>query len=75
MVKKQSGSEFAVKLAGLKLPAEIEKRIATEIRQAVLREIAKLDFKGDLRIRPGIKLGPGTLGIAIEMGNIPRGEL
>ncbi len=62
----RKGSEFRVTLGGLKLPAAAEKRIATEIRRIVMREVAKSDLKGDLIARPGIKFGPWIWGLKMD---------
>jgi hypothetical protein len=37
-------SEFHVKLDGIKLPSEVEKRIASEIQATVFRELAKTNL-------------------------------
>jgi hypothetical protein len=47
-----SGTEFHVVIEGVKLSADAEKRIETEIRKMILAEIATTDFKGDLQISP-----------------------
>jgi hypothetical protein len=47
----QSGSEFILKLNGIKLPAEVEQRIAGELQAALMREIARVDLKSPLTIR------------------------
>lgn len=44
----QPGSEFIVKLNGLKLPAAAESKINAAIQQAVTLELAKLDLKEDV---------------------------
>ena len=64
------GTEFQVKLAGVKLSSDVEKRIAMQIRSLVLTELAKLDLRGDLAIRPGIRLRPMLWGIWVD--RIPR---
>lgn len=48
---KREGSEFVVKLDGIKLPSDVESQIAREIQATVLREIARIDLKGDLVAR------------------------
>jgi len=48
---KKAGSEFIVKLDGLKLTREVETRINKEIQSAVLREIAGIDTGGDFSAR------------------------
>lgn len=39
------GSEFYVGLQGIKLPKEVEERVADSIRRAVARELASLDLR------------------------------
>ena len=39
------GSEFYVKLEGIKLPKDAEERIADKVRATVLRELAALDLR------------------------------
>ena len=39
------GSEFYVKLEGIKLPREAEERIADKVRSTVMRELAALDLR------------------------------
>ena len=46
---RKTGSEFIVKVDGIKLPADVEARVNGEIQALVLREIAKIDYKGDLQ--------------------------
>ncbi len=41
----RQGSEFIVKLNGIKLPPEAEARIAAEIQTAVMRGLASSDFR------------------------------
>lgn len=41
--KPDEGSEFIVKLSGIKLPADVEERIANEIGAVVMRELGKVD--------------------------------
>jgi hypothetical protein len=41
------GSEFIVKLNGIKLSADAEARIDKAIRSAVMQELARTDLKGD----------------------------
>ncbi len=44
-------SEFIVKLNGMKLSPADEARIAAEVRMTVMRELAKVDTKGDFGVR------------------------
>ncbi len=55
MATTKQGSEFIVKLDGLKLSPAAETRINKEIQAAVLREIAQIDTGGDLTIRRSLK--------------------
>lgn len=50
-VKLAEGSEFILKLNGIKLPAAAEARIGNELRTALLREVAQLDLKADFSTR------------------------
>jgi hypothetical protein len=61
--KEKDGSEFILKLTGIKLPAEAEKRIAAELQSTLLRELGRVDLKPGLAVRiPNVK----WLGIWIE---------
>jgi hypothetical protein len=51
MATKQEGTQFIVHLQGIKLPAEVEAEIAKEVRSAALRELARVDLRGDLTLR------------------------
>jgi|SoiMethySBSTD1v2_1073268.scaffolds.fasta_scaffold972696_1 hypothetical protein len=65
-------AEFQVKLEGIKLSKESTSRIQHGIQQLVIRELADLDFKGDLVINRPIKIGPILNGIIarLEAGKI-----
>lgn len=67
MEQRVEGSHFEVKLSGIKLPADVESRVALEIRRVVMRELAGIDLKGDLRIAPGFVIGPSTQGFIAEV--------
>ena len=41
--KSDEGSEFIVKLSGIKLPPDVEERIANEIGAVVMRELGRVD--------------------------------
>jgi hypothetical protein len=43
----ETGSEFIIKLNGIKLPPDAEARIEKAIRGAVMHELARTDLKGD----------------------------
>jgi len=62
-------SQFQVNLGSLKLPADVQKRIAVGIREVVLREIAGLDL--GVSVRPGIKFDRTWWGIWVDTP--PRG--
>jgi hypothetical protein len=51
MATKQPGSQFIVHLEGIRLPAEAEAQIAKEVRATALRELGRLDLKGDVVVR------------------------
>lgn len=57
-------TEFKVELKGLKLPDDVTKRIESEIRQTVMKEIAKIDLEGDLQVA---RLPRGIHGIIIKI--------
>ena len=69
---KQSGTKFQVNLGAIKLPADAEKRIASEIRQVVLKEMAKLDLNRNLIFNPRWRLGPGIYGLIIDIERFAR---
>jgi hypothetical protein len=48
---KDTGSEFIVKLNGIKLPPAAEAVVSQEINAAVMRALGKIDLKGDLSAR------------------------
>lgn len=52
MKSSKPGSEFRVILKGLKLKADVEQRIEIEIRRVVMRELAAIDYHGELAISP-----------------------
>jgi len=52
MAENTGGSEFHVVLSGLKLTREVEERIDIAIRQVVMKELAGIDYQGDLSISP-----------------------
>jgi len=51
MAGKHPGSQFIVHLQGIELPPEIENQIAKEVRAVVMRELARIDLKGDIGFR------------------------
>ncbi len=58
--KASSRTEFSVVFDGIKLTKLVEKRIETEIRKAVMQEVAALDFKGDVTLGPDPPPGGGS---------------
>ncbi len=65
---------FHVVFEGIKLPADVERRIEENIRKLVLSELASLDLKGDLQIVSRSKLAEvfknahnGPIGAAIRL--------
>lgn len=84
--EKQIGSRFVVDFGNVKLPKEVEKSIELEIRSVVLREVAKLDLRGDLsfgfpgKFKKPWPWWPGTMGIIIydpkkELPVIGKGKI
>ena len=73
----QDGSEFYVRLDGIKLPAEAEKRIDAEIRSTVLRELGRLDLKQpDIAFRrPKEWLGIWLRGVKLPQDPMPMREV
>ena len=75
----QEGSEFILKLSGIKLPPEVERRVAAELQSTLLREIARVDLKTGVDLRAGLAIripNRDWFGIWIErargVGEIPR---
>lgn len=67
-------SEFQVKIS-VPIPADAKQKIALEIQKAVMGEIAKLDLKGDLLVRPNFRFPNGhTQGIWIASPEAVREE-
>ena len=63
------GSRFEVRFEGLKLPAEVEGRIANAIQRAALAELANVDLRVKGASQVGVNLIPGwpeTAGIIIR---------
>jgi hypothetical protein len=54
---------FHVEFNGLKLPDDISKEIELEIRQVVLKQLAKLDFKGKINMADTTCIQVGKLGL------------
>ncbi len=83
---RKEGSEFIVRLDGLKLSTEAEARINREIQTAVLREIAGIDTGGDFSARIRFKewlgiwlrknafdvIRPGQKEVILEVNEIQR---
>ena len=51
MATTPKGTQFVVHLDGIKLPPKAEAIIAKEVRAAALRELARIDLRGDLAFR------------------------
>jgi hypothetical protein len=69
----EKSSKFSVEFRGIKLPPEVEKRIASEIQQVVVRNVAELDLpQGVEAVFPGIR-GPIWKGIIIRPPATPIG--
>ena len=51
MAPKQEGTQFIIHLQGIKLPPETEAEIAKEVRSVTLRELARIDLRGDFAVR------------------------
>lgn len=71
--KKNRGSLFVASLGDVKLPDELERRVAGEIQASVMRALAEVDARGDVRRRfpsespfDDIRLPPHTQGIWID---------
>jgi hypothetical protein len=63
------GSEFILKLSGIRLPREVETRIAAELQSTLMRELGRVDLKAGLALRIPNK---EWLGIWIERLQKPR---
>jgi hypothetical protein len=46
-----NGSEFILKLNGIKLPAEVEKQIAAELQSTLMSALGRVDLKAGVGIR------------------------
>jgi hypothetical protein len=55
MTDEKEHTRFVIDIQGLKLSADISRKIESEIRQIVLNEIAKLDLEGDFSMRQTCK--------------------
>jgi hypothetical protein len=51
MAPKQDDSQFIVHLQGISLPPDTAAQVAREVQSAALRELARLDLRGDLTFR------------------------
>lgn len=74
-----AGSEFYVKLNGIKLPAAEEKRIAAEVRATVLRELGRTDMSKSSGEPLAMRVPKEWLGLWLErfrsggvLTNIPK---
>lgn len=71
--KKRRGSLFVASLGEVKLPDELERRVAGEIQASIIRALAEVDARGDVRRRfpsqspfEDIQFPPHTQGIWID---------
>jgi hypothetical protein len=62
----EAGTRIVVELGDLKLPANVEKQLETDIRRAVLSAIAGIDHTTDLRLLGRPRLPHGTIGIIMR---------
>ena len=70
--KSEEGSLFVASLGGVKLPPEVEAKVAGEIQAAVMRALAAVDFAGDVHTKfPREGFPDHTMGIWIG-DQIPR---
>jgi hypothetical protein len=60
--RNRKGTRFVVDLGNLRLPTSQEKAIDTEIRRAVMRSLAEVDFSGNVRI----KFPPNVYGMILD---------
>src|SRR4030095_7096321 len=68
-----SDTSFAVELKGLDLPDNVRSKIESEMRSAVMGEVAKLDLAKDLQIEPlTAAWGERMVGLPPLMGFIIR---
>lgn len=75
MAKAKEGSKFVVEFRGMKLPADVEKKISSEIQQAVLRQVASLDLFGNFNVTiPGLRPVPIWRGIVFRPVEAPIEE-
>ena len=44
--KKETGTDFILRLSGIELPDDVKERIAAELRATLMRELAKTDTGG-----------------------------
>jgi hypothetical protein len=70
--EQKPSSEFHVVLTGLKLAADVERRIEGQIRQIVMQELAQLDLGDDFTVAARSKFaktrafGGGTMGFRAD---------
>jgi hypothetical protein len=67
----KKGTQFVVDFKGVELPLEVQRKISAEIQSVVLRELAQVDLKGDLKAKVNIPSAirppfPPTNGIVLE---------
>jgi hypothetical protein len=59
-------SQFHIQLDGVPLTADQTKALADDLDKVVASHLAKVDFRGDLKVTRPIILNPGWLGIWIR---------
>ncbi len=57
MESESKNSKFVVDFGGADLPPEVAKLMQATIQEAVLRTVARLDFKGDTTFKPPLMFG------------------
>lgn len=67
----EGGSVFVASLGEVKLPPEIETKVAGEIQAAVLRGLAAVDFRGEVNTQFPRELFPWGPTMGIWIGTPP----
>lgn len=63
-IVKREGAKFVIDFGPIAIPSAFEKELEAEFQRVAFAQIARLDFRGDLRIG---WLHPGTYGIIFEL--------
>lgn len=61
-----NSSQFHIQIDGVPLTADQTKALAADLDKVVASHLAKVDFRGDLKVTRPIILNPGWLGIWIR---------